>query len=58
MADSLGLSPMARQQLGVKSDEKFASLREYLEIKEVETKTTRESGKESDSGDIPSDRDK
>lgn len=38
MADSLGLSPMARQQLGVKSDEQFASLREYLEVKEGEAK--------------------
>jgi hypothetical protein len=41
MADSLGLSPMARQQLGVKSDEQFVSLREYLEVKDrtIETKT-------------------
>jgi hypothetical protein len=36
MADSLGLSPMARQQLGIKSDEHFVSLREYLEVKEEE----------------------
>jgi hypothetical protein len=32
MADSLGLSPMARQQLGVKADDQFVSLREYLEV--------------------------
>jgi hypothetical protein len=38
---------VARQQLGVKSDDQFVSLREYLEVKEGVTETIPKAEEES-----------
>jgi hypothetical protein len=50
MADSLGLSPIARQQLGVNVNEKITNLREYLEIREEDIKENEKTGQEHTSG--------